>query len=71
VLSEGNLVNPATKQKDVTVTKKYAHISYEKPTKNGLYQEAYARVGTLQQITEEVALTTVASFVDGANMVYY
>lgn len=51
---EGNLVNLATKQKDVIMTKKYAHISYEKPNKNGLYQEAYARVGTLQQITEEV-----------------
>ena len=55
MLPEGNLVNPSIKQKDVTVTKKYAHISYEKPNKNGLYQEAYARVGTLQQITEEVA----------------
>lgn len=55
MLPEGNLVNLATKQKDVTVTKKYAHISYEKPNKAGLYQEAYARVGTLQQITEEVA----------------
>lgn len=39
----------------MTVTKKYAHILYENPNKNGLYQEAYARVGTLQQITEEVA----------------
>lgn len=55
MLPEGNLVNPAPKQKDVTVTKKYAHILYEKPNKASLYQEAYARVGTLQQITEEVA----------------
>lgn len=55
MFSEGNLVKLATKQKDVTVTKKYAHILYEKPNKTGLYQEAYARVGTLQQITEEVA----------------
>ena len=55
MLPEGNLVNPTTKQKDTTVTKKYAHILYAKPDKTGLYQEAYARVGTLQQITEEVA----------------
>lgn len=55
MLPKGNLVNPATKQKDMTVTKKYAHILYEKPNKTGSYQEAYARVGTLQQITEEVA----------------
>lgn len=55
MLSKGNLVNPTTKQKDTIVTKKYAHILYAKPNKTGLYQEAYARVGTLQQITEEVA----------------
>lgn len=55
MLPKGNLVNPATKQKDMTVTKKYAHILYAKPNKASLYQEAYARVGTLQQITEEVA----------------
>ena len=37
------------------MSKKYAHIQYENPDKTGSYQEAYARVGTLQQITEEVA----------------
>lgn len=34
--------------------KKYAHILYENPDETGLYQEAYADVGTLQQIIEEV-----------------
>lgn len=62
MLSEGNLVKLATKQKDMTVTKKYAHILYEKPNKTGLYQEAYARVGTLQQITEEVAHRTTLPY---------
>lgn len=36
--------------------KRYAHILYENPNpgENGLYEDAYALVGTLQQIIEEV-----------------
>jgi hypothetical protein len=41
----------------MNMPKKYAHILYEnpKPSENGLYQDAYAFVGTLEQVTEEVA----------------
>lgn len=36
--------------------KRYAHIVYENPnpSENGLYEDAYALIGTLQQIIEEV-----------------